>query len=446
MGSSPVRQRYCRCGARLAADNTERQCACCARASRGKFVAPPEVPAEFWRTEQLRDAFAAQHMGRVARAYRLHPHHQAVYGLSGISQRLLGQWTGLTQAQISRIETGSPIRNLDTLAYWARTLRIPAELLWFRLPGDVAGLDAQHGADTVELTADPERDPVLVSPWSSRGTLAAAVAMGGGSRVKRRNFVFLTGAVLTAPAHQWLVHEPEPLISGLAGRRVSGELVARLSAMVAELRKMDDVGGEGSVLSMAEQQFGWVTGLLGRASYGDDTSRALHVVLAELGQLCGFAACDYGLAQRYNITALRAAHTADDRPLGAHILGSMARQAARNGQAAAGVTFVETALAGTRGQATPALLAELHIGQALAFATLRDTSACSAAISRAHGQVEQLSPDDDPSWLYWLDPAAITMFTGNCHLLLDQTEEAIALLDGGLAELSELFVRDGSST
>jgi hypothetical protein len=50
--------------------------------------------------------------------------------------------------------------------------------------------------------------------------------------------VFLTGAVLTAPAHQWLVHEPEPLISGLAGRRVSTELADRFTAMIGELRAM----------------------------------------------------------------------------------------------------------------------------------------------------------------------------------------------------------------
>src|SRR5256885_11687777 len=34
----------------------------------------------------------------------------------------------LTQAQVSRIENGPPIRNLDTLAHWARVLRIPPDL------------------------------------------------------------------------------------------------------------------------------------------------------------------------------------------------------------------------------------------------------------------------------------------------------------------------------
>lgn len=116
MGSQKPRQHYCQCGTHLAKDNTGRQCARCAHASRDKLISPPDVPAEFWRTEQFRDAFAAQHIGRVARAYRTHLYHHAVYGPGGISQTLLGQWLGLRQPKISQIETGPPIRNLDTLA------------------------------------------------------------------------------------------------------------------------------------------------------------------------------------------------------------------------------------------------------------------------------------------------------------------------------------------
>ncbi|MGH3907217.1 MAG: hypothetical protein ACRDTE_24030 [Pseudonocardiaceae bacterium] len=57
----------------------------------------------FWETEQFREAFAARHMGRISRVYRMHPAHRAVYGRDGISQTLLGQWLGLRQPQISRL-------------------------------------------------------------------------------------------------------------------------------------------------------------------------------------------------------------------------------------------------------------------------------------------------------------------------------------------------------
>ena len=130
-----MRRCYCRCGTRLAQDNPGRQCARCEQACRGKLLAPPEVPAEFWQTEQLQEGFAARHMGQISRAYRTHPYHYPVYGPHGISQALLGQWLRVQQPQISRIETGPPMRHLDNLQHWAITLRIPPELLWFDLPG-----------------------------------------------------------------------------------------------------------------------------------------------------------------------------------------------------------------------------------------------------------------------------------------------------------------------
>ncbi len=74
-------------------------------------------------------------------------------------------------------------------------------------------------------------------------------------------------------------------------------------------------------------------------------------MLAELGQLCGWAAYDdgqQGLAQRYYVTALRSAHSADHRPLGAHILSCLAQQATRQGRPAEAVTLIKTSCAGER--------------------------------------------------------------------------------------------------
>ncbi|MGH3719462.1 MAG: hypothetical protein ACRDRI_11620 [Pseudonocardiaceae bacterium] len=39
--------------------------------------------------------------------------------------------------------------------------------------------------------------------------------------MKSPGFVFLTGMALTAPAHQELVHDPGPLVSGLSASRVA---------------------------------------------------------------------------------------------------------------------------------------------------------------------------------------------------------------------------------
>ncbi|MGH3849152.1 MAG: hypothetical protein ACRDRT_05535, partial [Pseudonocardiaceae bacterium] len=167
--------------------------------------------------------------------------------------------------------------------------------------------------------------------------------------------------------------------------------------------------------------------------------------LAELGQLAGWAAYDSGqpaLAQRYHIASLRAAHTVDDRPLGAYTLGYLAYQATRQGRPAEAVTLIETALAGVRGRETPALLAELHSKQADALAILRDSSGCIAATSKARAQIERLSPDDDLPYLYWVTPAEVTAYAGQCLLQLGQADQAATLLDDCIALYDESFTRN----
>ena len=131
--------RYCRCGNRLAWKHAGALCDSCERQAVHRRAAPPTVSPVFWDTPALRDALAAQHIGRVARAYRRHGEFAARYGRDGVSQELLGTWLGLTQAQVSRIENGPPIRNLDTLAHWARILQVPPHLLWFKLPAGRSG-------------------------------------------------------------------------------------------------------------------------------------------------------------------------------------------------------------------------------------------------------------------------------------------------------------------
>ncbi|MDX3112713.1 helix-turn-helix transcriptional regulator [Streptomyces scabiei] len=77
----------------------------------------------------MREALSGWHMGRVFYAYRTHPWHGRV-----LSQEAMAVWLGLNQAQLSRIESGKPPQDLSKLMRWAHSLRIPADLLWFKLP------------------------------------------------------------------------------------------------------------------------------------------------------------------------------------------------------------------------------------------------------------------------------------------------------------------------
>ena len=121
--------RYCRCGTRLARDNPGALCGACEVKVRDLALGPPEVPANFWDTDRMRDALAAWHIGS---RHRRVPHPSVPR--TSDPQDIVAGWVGITQPQLSRIENGPPIKDLDKLIYWARMLRIPPHLLWFKLP------------------------------------------------------------------------------------------------------------------------------------------------------------------------------------------------------------------------------------------------------------------------------------------------------------------------
>lgn len=360
----------------------------------------------------------------------------------GHTQETLAEFVGVEPTTVGRWERGETSPQPSCRPKLAEGLVISVEALDSML---AEGRPAK-AVLIVETTGEPDDDLVLSAPWNHRGTVESAVVLRGGDHpVKRRGFVFLSGLALTAPAHQWLIHEPGPLVSGLSGRRVSPALADRFMAMIPELRGMDDVAGGGTVLSLAQQQFGMIAGLLDQASYDEPTGRKFLVALANLGQLAGWTAYDAGqpsLAQRYYVAGLRAAHSADDRPLGAHILGSMAYQAAREEHPIEACTLIDTAVAGVRGRETPRLLTALYSRQAYALAVLRDSSGCMAAISKTRTQVEGIKQDDNLPYLYWVGPAEVTAGSGRCLLKLGKADLAVDMLEEGIGLFDELFIRD----
>ncbi|MDV9168912.1 helix-turn-helix transcriptional regulator [Streptomyces sp. W16] len=146
--ATPPPARYCACGTRLARDNAAPQCHACQRKRQAAAVVqPPAVPAAFWDDERMREALDTWHMGKVLYAYRTHSHHGRV-----LSQEVVADWLGLTQAQLSRIENGAAPQDLGKLMQWAHSLRIPADLLWFKLKLPVT----KHQAPKHSAAAKPE--------------------------------------------------------------------------------------------------------------------------------------------------------------------------------------------------------------------------------------------------------------------------------------------------
>jgi transcriptional regulator with XRE-family HTH domain len=157
--------RYCeRCGARLAGDNADKICRPCDRKAHEHSQNPPEVPAEFWENDQLRDALIRErHIGHAVQSYRKHPFH----GRRPISQETAARWLSVSQTQLSRIENGRPLYDLDRLIQWANILRIPPDLLWFALPDE---------EDDVK-----RRQFLLAGSAAAAGFLPTAAVPGAGS-------------------------------------------------------------------------------------------------------------------------------------------------------------------------------------------------------------------------------------------------------------------------
>lgn len=163
--------RYCmRCGSRLARDSRASMCAPCRQLSGIGSDHAPDFGSDFWYTDQMRDSFGSRDMGTVVRAYRYHPAH----GHKALPQETVSRWLGVTQSQLSRIESGrNRVDMLDKLIHYARSLKMPADLLWFELPEEKEEAPKRSG-DVFALPDGP-----LVAATSVRTESALADSLLG---------------------------------------------------------------------------------------------------------------------------------------------------------------------------------------------------------------------------------------------------------------------------
>ncbi|MFG1995631.1 helix-turn-helix domain-containing protein [Actinoplanes sp. NPDC048988] len=148
-----VGRRCIRCRKPIAADNPGGHCSACRPAVMQRLQGPGPTTASFWRHGDIQVAVAERHMGRIIAAYRRHPDHGVP-----ISQEMIGRWAGMSQAQISRYETGGPDKQLDRLQFWARLLDIPPGMLWFSMPHGYQVPAAEMAAAIVTGEEEPDLD------------------------------------------------------------------------------------------------------------------------------------------------------------------------------------------------------------------------------------------------------------------------------------------------
>jgi tetratricopeptide (TPR) repeat protein len=331
------------------------------------------VSASFWDTPALRDALAAQHIGRVARAYRRHHEFAVRYGRDGISQELLGTWLGLTQAQVSRIENGTPVRNLDTLVHWARALQIPPRLLWFKLPPD-------HNLD--RRGEGPRSASVMPA-----GTSGRAGAAGG--QVRDPDAIAMR-AFRTADLQA-------------GGGHLYASVVRYLQA------------------DMAPRLFGTDAGA---------DNPALFTAAAALTEMAGWMAHDAGRdasARRHFARALALVRVGGDLQLTAHVLGSMSHLASYLGEPEDAIALARKGKAVLRAApANPALEARMLALEARGVASKdpTDPAECVRLLLCAERALEMAPASSTSPWVSHFDEGSLASEATRCLRQLGDLEQA----------------------
>lgn len=431
--------RYCRCGARLAADNPAERCGPCERQHRERLSSPPVVPPDFWLTPHVRDALTAQHLGLVARAYRLHPYHRATYGVGGIPQARLGLWLGITQPQVSRIENGPPARNIDTLTHWARVLRIPPDLLWFALPGS-----QWVTAASINELFDPRANPPMTSLRLEHGDWSSAQSSELADLLREGATLPINARTVMRLVHEWLVVEPPQLTDVRAGRRIGEGLVGKVERRIAELRRIDDFVAGGDLHGLVEQELRATTTLLHEASYTEEVGLRLLLAIGELCQLAGWVVADaghYARAAHFYCVGVKAAHAADDDGLAGNLISTLAYQVANVGNPREAVLLAQSADSGGR-RTTPAVRALFKERLAWAYAKAGERRPAEHTLAAVETAYDQRVPEREPEWVYWLDEDEITVMAGRCHVELGLADRAVPLLSGVLAHYDERRTRE----
>jgi hypothetical protein len=364
----------------------------------------------------MRTALATNHMGRVIYVYRGHPWHGHV-----VKQSIIGGWLGLTQTQVSRIETGRAPEEMSKLRSWATLLRIPHELLWFKMPSNMPSNDRALGASPGELAADT----------AAQGVSSLLPALGGedgDSPVKRREFSTVAlGALAGALVPATRVPESVSMSHVLELRRAAAELWSR-----------DRSVGGAALLREASGIYRVARAMLDRSSYAGAVGGSLQLVTAELAACTGFAAFDAADQVTARAMLVEAALLAGDDPLLAaraySLLAmqstSLAASMSDIGRARESLRFSGRAGEAAKHEPSPRLHAAISMRRATASAMLGDEAAVKANIAAARRELDRGWHPGDPTWTGYVTWSEIT------------AHEAIAMRHSGKPRHAAQLFRD----
>lgn len=381
MATTLASRRCSSCGAVLARDNAESLCSPCRRGRQAAAPQPPEMPADFWQSAEIHEAVASRDMGAVLYAYRSHQ----VHGRRPLPQAVVSSWLGITQSQLSRLESGrNRVREFDKLVHYARILGIPTDLLWFEIPTEKS-----------ERTAQPSSGPSLPPG-------------------------------LQLPAH---------LVS--AAPSVADSLLLTLQQYAAT----DNLAGSRSLIPVVPHQIQFIEQLVD-GSRGKGHMQLLYVA-ARFAEFAGWVNQDAGdlrQAMRWSNAALDYAQEAEDSHLTSYIQMRKSSIASDANKPKLALGFAKAAL-----QIGPALSPQVRAvayrQAAQAYAITGDATGCARALQQAY-ELAARPPEDDNDIARYCTPSYIEMEAANCWVELERPKHAIKTLHQGLSVWQPEFRRD----
>lgn len=368
----------------------------------------PAVPADFWVTDQMRDALESWHIGRVIQAYRKHPFHGRA-----LPQETVAQWLGVTQAQLSRIEGGPAVDDLYRLRRWATILRIPSALLWFKL----------KSTDQIAATGLP---------------LTTAVQIQSDHRAEiddmnRRELLRLmgvAGASLAAPAFN---------VDAASGKASAVDLVAQgqLAPVNAQLWALyDSAQVKASVMPLVRSQLEVLTNRIQNAAT-EKTRKTTAELLANVLQLAGEISFDLNrytdAAHCYTMAAM-ASKEAGHYDLWACALIRHSFVSLHDQQFTDALPMLEAASRiAQRGNQQRATHQWASAVKAHAYANLGNSTSCLRSLEQAETVKDLSDANHTTGWLRFTS-SRLPEERGTCFVELGQTDQAETHLNEALRQ------------
>lgn len=222
----------------------------------------------------------------------------------------------------------------------------------------------------------------------------------------------------------------------LADGRVTRSTLVALQSSVEDYWRRDDEHGGASLRPAVVGHLRYVSQLMKGADGA--LRRDLRSLAAELARLAGWAYFDarqYSTARTHFTQALRLSRGQDDYLFMANVLSCMSLQATYDGNPTDAVALACKAQDSARAAGNqPLVMSMLHMREAFAQATLRDSMACHQAIDRSRDAYELARgrEAEAPTWVRYFDESKLIVDTGIALARLGESARAEPLIAEGL--------------